>query len=131
MLQRGILSFINKFRALDVFTKPLDDFQEKTLYGGLGQLFSFLILSVTSSIIIIYQYYAIFVSVTIFCWITIFYLTFCECYDYLKSSWKEEIFVDVSAGSKLQINLDIIITDISCDCKFRVHRLINKYFYLT
>ncbi|XKL69305.1 hypothetical protein PGB90_007074 [Kerria lacca] len=71
-----------------VFTKPLEDFQEKTLYGGL---------------------------VTILCWITIFYLTFRECCDYLKTSWKEEIFVDVSGGSKLLINLDIIVSEISCD----------------
>lgn len=36
MTERSFASFINKFKFMDVFTKPLDDFQEKTLYGGLG-----------------------------------------------------------------------------------------------
>ncbi|KAK7574262.1 hypothetical protein V9T40_011453 [Parthenolecanium corni] len=88
MTERSFASFINKFKFMDVFTKPLDDFQEKTLYGGL---------------------------VTVLCWITIYYLALWECLDYLKTTWKEEIFVDVSSGSKININLDIIVSNISCD----------------
>lgn len=30
----------------------------------------------------------------------------------------EEIFVDVSRGSKLNINIDIVVPGISCQCKF-------------
>lgn len=88
MIERNVISFINKFKSLDVFTKPLEDFQEKTLYGGL---------------------------VTILCWITILYLTFWEFVDYLQPAWNEEIFVDVSGVSKLQINLDIVVSSISCE----------------
>lgn len=30
----------------------------------------------------------------------------------------EELFVDTSRGHKLQINLDIIVPSISCNCKY-------------
>lgn len=59
----------------------------------------------------------LFFLVTILCWITIVYITFWECYFYMKTTWKEEIFVDVSAGSKLSINLDIVVSQLSCDCE--------------
>lgn len=36
---KSYTEFLNKFKKFDVFTKPLDDFQEKTLYGGFGITF--------------------------------------------------------------------------------------------
>lgn len=46
-----------------------------------------------------------------------------EVSDYLTPNIKEELFVDTSRGSKLRINLDIIIPNIACDCKY-----FNYYF---
>ena len=40
-----------------------------------------------------------------------------ELRDYLTPRINEELFVDTSRGSKLRINLDIIIPTISCDRK--------------
>lgn len=38
---------------------------------------------------------------------------------YLTPSMSEELFVDTSRGSKLRINLDIIVPVISCDRKYK------------
>lgn len=40
-----------------------------------------------------------------------------ELRDFMTPNLDEELFVDTSRGSKLKINLDIIIPKISCDCK--------------
>jgi len=41
---------------------------------------------------------------------------------YLTPTMSEELFVDTSRGSKLRINLDIIVPAISCDRKYKLHR---------
>nr|XP_018902255.1 PREDICTED: endoplasmic reticulum-Golgi intermediate compartment protein 3 [Bemisia tabaci] len=84
----GVLSYFNKLKKFDAFSKPLEDFQEKTIYGG---------------------------AVTIACWVIIFWLVLLECIEYSRNSTVEEIFVDTSRDSKLQINLDIVVPSISCD----------------
>lgn len=33
----GVLSYFNKLKKFDAFSKPLEDFQEKTIYGGAGK----------------------------------------------------------------------------------------------
>ena len=38
---------------------------------------------------------------------------------YLTPTMSEELFVDTSRGSKLRINLDIIVPTISCDRKYK------------
>ena len=43
-------------------------------------------------------------------------LFYSEVNDFLTPSLKEELFVDTSRGSKLRINLDIIVPTITCDC---------------
>jgi hypothetical protein len=59
-------------------------------------------------------------------------LFFSEVNDFLTPHLKEELFVDTSRGSKLKINLDIIVHSIACDCKYFnlitiVYNLIMKY----
>lgn len=39
---------------------------------------------------------------------------------YLTPTMSEELFVDTSRGSKLRINLDIIVPTISCDRKYKL-----------
>lgn len=39
-------------------------------------------------------------------------------FDYLDNSPTEELFVDTSRNKKLQINFDIIVPKISCDCMY-------------
>lgn len=41
-----------------------------------------------------------------------------EFVDYLTPNVSEELFVDTSRSPNIQINLDIIVPKISCDCKF-------------
>lgn len=45
---------------------------------------------------------------------------------YLTPSMSEELFVDTSRGSKLRINLDIIVPSISCDRKYKQHQHLYK-----
>lgn len=40
-----------------------------------------------------------------------------EFVDYLTPNVSEELFVDTSRSPNIQINLDVIIPTISCDCK--------------
>lgn len=40
-----------------------------------------------------------------------------EFRDYLTPEVREEIFVDISRGNKLRINVDVIFHKIPCDCK--------------
>lgn len=40
-----------------------------------------------------------------------------EFMDYLTPNVSEELFVDTSRSPNIQINLDIIVPKISCDCK--------------
>lgn len=39
--------------------------------------------------------------------------------EYLDNSPTEELFVDTSRNKKLQINFDIVVPTISCDCKYQ------------
>lgn len=38
----------------------------------------------------------------------------------------EELFVDTSRGSKLRINLDIIVPAISCDRKYKLYQYLGE-----
>ncbi|KAF4526993.1 hypothetical protein B566_EDAN001540 [Ephemera danica] len=78
---------LDGLRNLDAYPKPLEDFSEKTVGGAA--------VSVISHIIMLF-------------------LVLSELNDYLSSSVTEELFVDVSRGSKLKINLDIVVPGIAC-----------------
>ena len=56
-------------------------------------------------------------SVTIISTIIMGILFLSEVNYYLTPTLSEELFVDTSRGSKLRINLDIIVPTISCDGK--------------
>lgn len=45
------------------------------------------------------------------------FLFWIELRDYLTPNVTEELFVDTSRSPNIQINLDIVIPSISCDCK--------------
>lgn len=47
-----------------------------------------------------------------------------EFVDYMTPNISEELFVDTSRSPNIQINVDIIVPKISCDCKFLM------YFYM-
>jgi hypothetical protein len=40
--------------------------------------------------------------------------------EFLDNTPTEELFVDTSRNKKLQINFDIIVPKISCDCMFNI-----------
>lgn len=61
-----------------------------------------------------------FFTVTVISTIIMVLLFISEVSDYLTPNIREELFVDTSRGSKLRINLDIVLPIISCDCKFIV-----------
>lgn len=77
-----------KLRQFDAYPKTMEDFSVKTFGGA--------IVTIISTIIIL----CLFLS---------------EVSDYFTPSLNEELFVDTSRGSKLRINLDLIIPAISCD----------------
>ncbi|XP_068083319.1 endoplasmic reticulum-Golgi intermediate compartment protein 3 [Anabrus simplex] len=79
---------LDTLRRLDAYPKTLEDFRVKT-YGGAA-------VTVLSGIIMI----LLFAS---------------ELQDYLSPNISEELFVDISRGPKLRINLDFIIPRISCE----------------
>jgi len=68
-------------------------------------------------------------SVTIISTIIMGILFLSEVNYYLTPTMNEELFVDTSRGSKLRINLDIIIPAISCDRKYKLHRYIGEEWY--
>ena len=41
-----------------------------------------------------------------------------ELVDYLTPNVSEELFVDTSRSPSIQINLDLVVPTISCDCKY-------------
>lgn len=61
--------------------------------------------------------YACVISVTIISTIIMSILFLSEVNYYLTPTLSEELFVDTSRGSKLRINLDVIVPTISCDRK--------------
>lgn len=61
------------------------------------------------------------ISVTIISTIIMGILFLSEVNYYLTPTLSEELFVDTSRGSKLRINLDIIVPSISCDRKCTLH----------
>merc|ERR1711953_497307 len=75
-------------KRFDAYAKPMDDFRIRTRTGG--------VLTVMSAIVML----LLFAS---------------EIRDYLRPEMKEELFVDTSRSGKLQINLDINFSGISCD----------------
>jgi len=52
--------------------------------------------------------------------------------EYLDNTPTEELFVDTSRNKKLQINFDIVVPKISCDCKYFLCslRTIIKFSYI-
>ncbi|RZF38527.1 hypothetical protein LSTR_LSTR006122 [Laodelphax striatellus] len=80
---------IEKLRELDAYSKPIEDFRVKTVSGG---------------------------TVSILCWCLIVFLVCLRCYEHLyNEETVETIFVDVSRGPKLRINIDFIMKNISCE----------------
>ncbi|XP_046746901.1 endoplasmic reticulum-Golgi intermediate compartment protein 3 [Diprion similis] len=77
-----------KLRQFDAYPKTIEDFSVKTFGGA--------IVTIISTTIIL----GLFMS---------------ELSDYFTPSLSEELFVDTSRGSRLRINLDLIVPAISCD----------------
>lgn len=73
----------------------------------------------------------IFSSVTIISTIIMGILFLSEVNYYLTPTLSEELFVDTSRGSKLRINLDIIIPSISCDSEYKILNILLMYFRTT
>ncbi|XP_043287548.1 endoplasmic reticulum-Golgi intermediate compartment protein 3 isoform X2 [Venturia canescens] len=82
------MNIVEVLRQADAYPKTLEDFRVKTFSGA--------IVTIISSTIM----FVLFVS---------------ELKDYLTPSINEELFVDTSRGSKLRINLDVVVPAISCD----------------
>jgi len=76
-----------KIRRFDAYPKTLEDFRIKTLGGALVTIISAILMT------------SLFVS---------------ELNDFLSPDISEEIFVDISRGNKLRINVDIIFHKVSC-----------------
>lgn len=60
----------------------------------------------------------IFFSVSLVCFLIIVFLMVSNLVEYLDNTPTEELFVDTSRNKKLQINFDIIVPKISCDCMY-------------
>lgn len=76
-----------KIRRFDAYPKTLDDFRVKTYAGAI---------------------------VTILSGILMAFLFISELNDFLTPEVREDIFVDISRGSKLRINVDIVFHKIPC-----------------
>lgn len=87
-------------RRLDAYPKTLEEFSQKTICGAA--------VTVISSIIMI--------------WLLIF-----EFYAYLTPTITEELFVDTTRSHKLNINLELYIPKISCNCKSKINRFSCKW----
>lgn len=59
-----------------------------------------------------------FFSVSLVCFLTILLLMLSNIIEYLDNTPTEELFVDTSRNKKLQINFDIVVPKISCDCMY-------------
>lgn len=51
--------------------------------------------------------------------------------EYLDNTPTEELFVDTSRNKKLQINFDIIVPKISCDCMFYIYFFLYNRIYFS
>lgn len=51
-------------------------------------------------------------------------------FEYLDNTPTEELFVDTSRNKKLQINFDIIVPKVSCDCTYTIFLFIEKYLLI-
>lgn len=108
---------LSKLKHFDAYPKTLEDFRIKTFGGAAGKeilLFQLKVFTYNKIIIII-----IFLFLVTITSVTIMILLFLmELNEFLKTEISEQIFVDTSRGSKLKINLDVIIPSISCDCMY-------------
>ncbi|XP_054282763.1 endoplasmic reticulum-Golgi intermediate compartment protein 3-like [Macrosteles quadrilineatus] len=90
------MNFLKKFqpsietlKQLDAYSKPIEDFRVKTVSGG---------------------------TASILCWLVIAILLSKRVYEFaFNTETVEMIVVDTSSGSKLQINIDIVVPAVSCD----------------
>lgn len=48
-------------------------------------------------------------------------LVLSELNTYLSPNIQEELFVDTTRGPKLKINLDFVVPQIHCDCKYNIN----------
>jgi len=78
----------------------------------------------------IYLNFVYFILVSLVCFLTIVFLMVSNLVEYLDNTPTEELFVDTSRNKKLQINFDIVVPKISCDCMYLLHSLINIYLYI-
>lgn len=58
--------------------------------------------------------------VSLVCFLTIGFLMVSNLVEYLDNTPTEELFVDTSRNKKLQINFDIIVPKIPCDCMYLI-----------
>ncbi|CAB0034530.1 unnamed protein product [Trichogramma brassicae] len=77
-----------RLRQFDAYPKTLEDFRIKTIGGA--------IVTILSAIVI-----------------TLLFIS--EAIDFVTPELKEELFVDTSRGSKLRINMDIVVSSVACD----------------
>lgn len=86
----------------------------------------------TTIILIIDREYVLnfFILVSLVCFLTIGFLMMSNLFEYLDNTPTEELFVDTSRNKKLQINFDIIVPKVSCDCMYILFLFIEKYLLI-
>lgn len=96
-------------KRLDAYPKlSFEEMSRHSLGGAAGNICLFTLRELSSSHLII---------VTIASTLVITLLVVLEFNAYLSLDVNEELFVDTTRNHKLQINLDISMPRISCDCK--------------
>ena len=78
-------------RRLDAYPKTLEEFSQKTIGGA---------------------------AVTLITSIIMVWLVVSEFHLYLTPNVSEELFVDTTRSHKLQINLEVFVPTVSCDCEY-------------
>lgn len=119
-------NFLEKLRQFDAYPKPTEDaYRLKTFEGAAGWFTGCFNLKYKKQ----FTKYLFFASVTIISACVIAILIAVEFNDYLLVKLNEELFVDTSRNPNMSINLNIVFSTISCDCKHNKNSF-KKYFVL-
>lgn len=100
--------YFKKLRRFDAYPKTLEDVKIQTLGGGTSRW---------SCTCINWKICNTDFLVSLISFLVMGLLFWTQFMDYLTPNVSEELFVDTSRSPNIQINLDIIIPKVSCDCK--------------
>lgn len=124
------MTIFDRLRKFDAYPKTLEEYRDKTIGGAAGLTLYLNLICFLNVCIQRHWLFMLIISVTVTSAVLMVLLLLTELNNYLQPTISEDLYVDTTRSHKLNINLDLTIPRISCNCKDNIWLWLRVYHTL-